>query len=78
MDREKNRYCLPLTLSLQDEFAPYASLQGSSTGVAARPRTDCLIGRVEVVEQMRSQQAESGRQVENLFRSLLAGSFGGA
>jgi hypothetical protein len=35
-------------------------------------------GVVRRVEQMRSQQAESERQVENLFQSLLAESFGGA
>lgn len=38
----------------------------------------CFAGVVARVEKMRSQQAEGERQVENLFQSLLAESFGGA
>ncbi len=44
---------------------PPLSLQEEFAGVVAR------------VEQMRARQAESERQVENLFESLLAESFGG-
>jgi len=74
----ENLIALLPPLSLQEEFVPSAALRGSSMGVVARRRTDCPIGRVEVVEQMRSQQTESERQVENLFQSLLSGLFGDA
>lgn len=36
-----------------------------------------LAGVMARVEQMHTRQAESERQVENLFESLLAESFGG-
>jgi hypothetical protein len=59
---------------LQEEFAPFAPLRGSSTGVVARavvePRRD--------IESLRGRMAESESQVENSFQSLLAESFGGA
>ena len=50
-------------LSLQEEFAPFAPLRGSSTDVVGR------------VESLRGRMGESERQVEGLFESLLAQSF---
>lgn len=41
-------------------------------------RTGQFAGIVARVESLRSRQAESERQVENLFQSLLAQSFSGA
>ena len=52
-------------MSLQEEFVPFAALRGSSTGVVAR------------VESLRGRMSEAGRQVNGLFESLLAESFGG-
>jgi hypothetical protein len=47
-------------ISLPEEFSPY---RGSSTGVVAR------------VESLQASMAESARQVEGLFESLLAEAF---
>jgi hypothetical protein len=48
---------------MQEEFVPFAALQGSSTGVVAR------------IESLRGRMGESERQVEGLFESLLAEAF---
>jgi hypothetical protein len=58
---------------MQEEFAPCASLRGSSTGVVARVESLPLTTFGDFV---RGRMGESARQVENLFESLLARSFG--
>jgi hypothetical protein len=59
----KNEFHFGFPVNPQEEFAPYASLRGSSTGVVAR------------VESLRGRMSEAGRQVSGLFESLLAESF---
>ena len=55
---------------MQEEFAPYATLRGSATGVIAR--VESLRGRMPPLGII----SEAGRQVNGLFESLLAESFG--
>lgn len=57
----KNKFQPDFSVSLQEEFAPYRG----QAGVVAR------------LESLRGRMAESTRQVEGLFESLLSESFGG-
>jgi hypothetical protein len=55
--------CVPTDdATLQEEFTPF----GDDTGVVATEGS---------VESLRGRMSEAGRQVENLFESLLAQSF---
>ncbi len=54
--------------NLREEFAPF----GDDTGVVAR--ASCRVHRD--IESLRGRMGESERQVEGLFESLLAESFG--
>jgi hypothetical protein len=55
-------FTLAFLVSLQEEFAPF----GDDTGVAATEGS---------VESLRGRMSEAGRQVEELFESLLAEAF---
>jgi len=75
MKRSKIDSCYCFPLSLQEEFAPYASLRGASrsTGVVAR----VVVEPSRDIESLRGRMGESARQLNGLFESVLSESFGG-
>ena len=62
---------------VQEEFAPYATLRGSATGVVAR----AVVEPGRDIESLRGRMppsgiiSEAGRQVNGLFESLLLEAF---